>query len=93
MKFTVIPYAFILCKRPRCQALSNALQKSKIQNSLLPYSPMKLKYYYKFLITDALLNTWKKTGLIFIYQSILLEIVIHMFAYSSLHYFPYTAYK
>jgi hypothetical protein len=26
---------------------------------------MKLKYYYKFLITDALLNTWEKTGLIF----------------------------
>jgi hypothetical protein len=29
IKFPVIPYAFILCKRPRCQTLSTALEKSQ----------------------------------------------------------------
>ena len=60
MKFPFIPYAFFLCKRPRCQTLSNALEKSQNIKQLLPYFPMKLKYYYKFLITDALLNTWEE---------------------------------
>ena len=33
----------------------------KIQNkNVLPYSPMNLKYYYTFLITDALLNAWEE---------------------------------
>jgi hypothetical protein len=35
----------------------------------------------------------KKTGLIFIHKSILVEMVINMFVYNSLHYFPNTAYK
>ena len=35
----------------------------------------------------------KKTGLIFIYKFILVEIVINMFVYNSLHYFPNTTYK
>jgi hypothetical protein len=30
----------------------------------------------------------KKTELIFIYNSILVEIVVNMFVYNSLHYFP-----
>jgi hypothetical protein len=29
IKFPIIPYAFILGKRPRCQTLSNALEKSQ----------------------------------------------------------------
>jgi hypothetical protein len=35
----------------------------------------------------------KKTGLIFIYKSILVEIVINMFVYNSPHYFPNTAHE
>jgi hypothetical protein len=37
-----------------------SLEKSQTQNNLLPYSPMNLKCYYTFLITDVLLNAWEE---------------------------------
>ena len=47
------------------------LQKShKTQNNLLPYSPMNLKCYYTFLITDVPLNAWEEN-----------PIDIHIYAY------------
>jgi hypothetical protein len=38
------------------KALSNALEKSQIQNNLLPYSPVNLKCCYKFLIKTNMIN-------------------------------------
>ena len=48
---SVIPISVQNGRRQKCH---------KIQNNLLPYSPMNLKWYYKFLITDVLLNAWEE---------------------------------
>jgi hypothetical protein len=46
-KFTLIPYAFNLCNKPRCHTLSNAFKKSQKTKQLISFlsSQFKIKLY------------------------------------------------
>jgi hypothetical protein len=74
----------------------NILRKLKYHLSRTNLDKLYLVYIRPLFEYACEMYCWMlrtKTGLIFIYNFILVEIAINMFVYNSLHYFPNTTYK